>query len=312
MGNYISQNFPARPTWHTDHIPDLSGQVIIVTGSNTGIGKVTVKELLKHNAKVYMAVRSREKAEAAIKDLKKETGKEAIFLKLDLGDLTTIKASVEDFLKNETHLHVLINNAGVAAPPRDMLTSQGYDLQFGVNTLGHFYFTTLLLPILTSTAQTTPDKKVRVVHVSSYAHHFYAKLDFNSFKDGPARRRMGDMALYGQSKTGNILLSNELARRYGDQGIVSISLHPGSVRSELQRYGPRLLMEFIRWAVFYPVELGSLTPLYAATAPECAEYNGEYLSPWARHDTREPDSGARNPVLAKELWQYMEEQVKGY
>ncbi|KAF9039407.1 hypothetical protein BDP27DRAFT_1244880, partial [Rhodocollybia butyracea] len=294
---------PARPTWHTDHIPDLSGQVIIVTGSNTGIGKVTVKELLKHNAKVYMAVRSREKAEAAIKDLKKETGKEAIFLKLDLGDLTTIKLLSRIFSsQNETHLHVLINNAGVAAPPRDMLTSQGYDLQFGVNTLGrpfrHFYFTTLLLPILTSTAQTTPDKKVRVVHVSSYAHHFYAKLDFNSFKDGPARRRMGIWLCMDRAKRrGNILLSNELARRYGDQGIVSIS-SPGSVRSELQRYGLAPYGVYL----FYPVELGSLTPLYAATAPECAEYNGEYLSPWARHElvsqTQVPETCSRKGIVA--------------
>ncbi|KIK55258.1 hypothetical protein GYMLUDRAFT_47987 [Collybiopsis luxurians FD-317 M1] len=312
MGHYISHNFPPKPTWSFDKIPDLTGQVIIVTGSNTGIGKVVAEQLLKHNAKVYMAVRSQEKAEAAIKDLKEKTGKEAIFLKLDLNDLTTIKPSVEEFLRKETKLHVLINNAGVASPPIDQVTAQGFDLQFGVNTLGPFFFTKLLLPILTSTAETTPNKHVRVVHVSSYAHHFFPKLDFNTFKDGPARRKMQGMLLYGQSKTGNILFSNELAKRYGEKGIVSISLHPGSVRSELGRHGPELVMRFIHWALFYPEEFGGLGPLYAATAPECDEYNGKYLTAWARYDAEEPNPKVRDPDLAKELWEYMEEQVRDY
>ncbi|KIK55269.1 hypothetical protein GYMLUDRAFT_47991 [Collybiopsis luxurians FD-317 M1] len=183
MGHYISHNLPPKPTWSFDQIPDLTGQVIIVTGSNTGIGKVVIEQLLKHNAKVYMAARNQEKAEAAIKELKEKTsGKEAIFLKLDLSDLTTIRLTMEEFLQltiiqTQKGNHVLINNAGVAAPI-DHVTAQGFDMQFGVSTLGHFYLTKLLLPILTSTAETTPTKQVRVVHVSSYAHHFFPKLDF--------------------------------------------------------------------------------------------------------------------------------------
>ncbi|KIK55257.1 hypothetical protein GYMLUDRAFT_47986 [Collybiopsis luxurians FD-317 M1] len=312
MGHYISHNLPPKPTWSFDQIPDLTGQVIIVTGSNTGIGKVVAEQLLKHNAKVYIAVRSQEKAEAAIEELKEKTGKEAIFLKLDLSDLTTIRQTVEEFLQMETKLHVLINNAGLSSPPIDQLTAQGFDMQFGVNTLGPFYFTKLLLPILKSTAETTPNKQVRVVNVSSYGHHFFPKLDFNTFKDSPARRKMRKIVLYGQSKTGNILFSNELAKRYGEKGIVSISLHPGSVRSELGRHGPALVIGFLYWALFYPVELGGLGPLYAATAPECSEYNGKYLTAWARYDPKEPNPKVRDPDLAKELWKYMEEQVKDY
>ncbi|KAJ4470215.1 NAD(P)-binding protein [Lentinula aciculospora] len=312
MGQYLSQNYPPQPTWSVDKIPDLTGQVIIVTGSNTGIGKYTVEELLKHNAKVYMATRSQEKAASAIDELRAKTGKEAKFLKLDLGDFASIKHAVEEFLKQESRLHVLLNNAGVAAPPKDMFTAQGYDLQFGTNTLGHFLFTTLLLPVLLATAKTTSDNKVRVVHTSSYAHNFYPKMNFNSFKDGPARTKMSNMQLYGQSKAGNILFSNELARRYSDEGVVSISLHPGSIKSDLLRYVPRILTRLMNWALFYPVELGALTQLYAATAPESTKYSGEYLTAWARHVPTEPNLNVRDPVLARELWEYMEEQVKDF
>ncbi|KAE9405286.1 NAD(P)-binding protein [Gymnopus androsaceus JB14] len=315
MGNfhsYISHNFPPKPTYSIDQIPDLTGQVIIVTGSNAGIGKLVVEQLLKNNAKVYMAARSQERAEAAIKELKEKTGKEAIFLKLDLSNLTTIRSTVEDFLSKETQLHVLMNNAGVAGPPKNALTTQGYDLQFGTNTLGHFYFTTLLIPILTSTAKTTPDHKVRVVHTSSWAYHYYPKMNYNSFKDGPARSKMDGFALYAQSKTGNILFSNELAKRYGDQGIVSISIHPGSVRSELQRTLPLGIKQLVQYVLFYPTELGALTPLYAATAPECADYNGLYITAWARLDRSEPNPEASDPAEARQLWEYMEEQVKDY
>ncbi|KAE9390280.1 NAD(P)-binding protein [Gymnopus androsaceus JB14] len=314
MGNWISLNFPPKAEFSVDQIPDLTGQVMIVTGANTGVGKAIAQELLKHNAKVYIAARSQEKAEAAIKELKTKTGKEAIFLKLDLSDLRTIKPTVEKFLSKETQLHVLINNAGVGQPPKDMLTAQGFDLQFGTNTLGHFYFTMLLLPTLISTAKATPGNKgkVRVVNVSSYAHHSFPKMKYETFKDGPERSKMSKMSLYGQSKTGNILFSNELAKRYGDQGIVSISVHPGNIRSDFNRHAPALLVKLVSPLILYPIELGVLTPLYAATAPECAQHNGRYLTAWARYVSSEPDPKTRDPADAKALWDYMEEQVKDY
>ncbi|KAF5377140.1 hypothetical protein D9757_008776 [Collybiopsis confluens] len=312
MGHYISHNFPPAPTWSPDRIPDLTGQVIIVTGSNTGIGKYVAEQLLRHNAKVYIAARSQERSEIAIKELKEKTGKEAVFLKLDLNDLATIRATVDEFLKKETQLHVLINNAGVYLSPMDQLTVQGFDKQFGVNTLGPFHFTKLLLPILTSTAQTTAIKQVRVVNIASYAQYFFPKVDFNTFKDGPARRRMEKSDLYAQSKNGNILFSSQLAERYGSQGIFSISLHPGSVRTELFREVPKFVAKLVNWILFYPVEFGGIGPLYAATAPECSKYNGKYLTAWARYDPDGPHKNLRDPQLAKQLWEYMEEQVKDY
>lgn len=105
--------------------------------------------MLKKNAKVYLAARSPSKVEAALKDLKESTGKDAIFLKLDLGDLKSVKAAAEEFISKERELHILFNNAGVMNPPVDLLTADGYDLQFGTNVLGEFYFHVALRTVLT-------------------------------------------------------------------------------------------------------------------------------------------------------------------
>lgn len=243
MGNHLSllsQSFPSKSNFHVNDIPDLTGKVMIVTGANTGIGKETAKVLLTHNAKVYVASRSQEKAEVAIKDLKDSTGKEALFLKLDLADLKSVKASAEEYLSKETTLDVLFNSAGVMFPPKDWLTTDGYDLQFGTNVLGHFYFTKLLLPTLIATAKSAPDGKARVITTSSSAH-FFKGLTFSTFKDSPARKKLSTTDLYGQSKTGNIVQAFELARRYGSEGIVSIPLNPGNIKTDLARHIPHIL-----------------------------------------------------------------------
>ncbi|KAG8679030.1 hypothetical protein FRC09_019316, partial [Ceratobasidium sp. 395] len=113
MGNLISKLgfFPSNPVFTVDQIPDLSGQVVIVTGGNTGIGKATCKALLEKNAKVYLAARSKTKADEAIEWLKTETGKMAVFLQLDLASLVSVRKAVEEFKSNEHELHVLFNNA---------------------------------------------------------------------------------------------------------------------------------------------------------------------------------------------------------
>ncbi|KAG6808463.1 hypothetical protein H0H92_004035, partial [Tricholoma furcatifolium] len=186
-----------KSAFSVDDIPDLAGRVMIVTGANTG--KETAKALLAHNAKVYIAARNKEKTEAAIEDLKAATGKEAIFLKVDLADLPSIKAGAEEFLSKEKELHVLFNNGGVMIPPIELLTEQGYDLQFGTNVLGHFYLTKLLLPALLAGAKSSSDGKARVVNTSSSAHMSGA-LDFNTFKDSPKRKKTASFTLYAQSK----------------------------------------------------------------------------------------------------------------
>ncbi|KDQ62478.1 hypothetical protein JAAARDRAFT_30374 [Jaapia argillacea MUCL 33604] len=302
----ISQSWPPASKFNVEDIPDLSGKIIIVTGANTGIGKETARALLAHNAKVYIACRSKDKAEQAIKDLKEETGKEAIFLKLDLADLKAIKASVEEFTSKEKELHVLFNNGGVMIPPIDMITADGYDLQFGTNVLGHWYFTKLLLPTLLATAKTTPEGKVRIVNTSSSAH-LMGSLNFNAFKDGPARKKVGTGSLYAQSKYGNIVVANEFVRRYGDQGIVSTSLNPGNIKTDLQRYAPSIATKLMGW-MLYPAPYGALTQLWAGTSAEGLDLNGKFLIPWARVGPVKPSTG--DPKLGRDLWEWLEEQVK--
>ncbi|KDR82950.1 hypothetical protein GALMADRAFT_238644 [Galerina marginata CBS 339.88] len=306
VASIISQSWPPKSKFAVDDIPDLTGKVVIVTGANTGVGKETAKALLTHNAKVYVAARSREKAEKAIEDLKTETGKEGIFLKLDLSDLKSVKASAEEFLSKETDLHILFNNAGVMATPIADVTAQDYDLQFGTNVLGHFYFTKLLLPALLAGAKSSPDGKARVVNTSSQGSLFVSNIDFNALKDSPARRKKMTEILYAQSKLGNVLFSNELARRYGDQGIVSTSLNPGNLRSDLQRHLTGFTARFTD-LLLYPVAFGALTQLYAGTSPDGVEMNGKYLIPWARIGKANP--AAMDTKLAGELWKWMEEQV---
>ncbi|KAF8956995.1 hypothetical protein BDZ97DRAFT_138376 [Flammula alnicola] len=307
--SFINEGFPPESKFNPNDIPDLSGKVIVVTGANTGIGKETAKALLAHNAKVYIAARNSDKGAQAIDDLKKETGKEAIFLKLDLADLKSIKAAAEEFQSKEKELHVLFNNAGVMRPPVDQLTAQGYDLQFGTNVVGHFYFTKLLLPTLLAGAKSSPDGKSRVVNTSSFASLLVKTVDFNTVKESlAARKKKGPSFLYNQSKLGNVLFSNELARRYGDLGIVSTSVNPGNLKSDLLRHVSPIESKILNLLILYPVSYGALTQLWAGTSPQGAELNGKYLIPWARIGTSNP--AAQDTKLAGELWKWLEEQVE--
>ncbi|KAE9404178.1 NAD(P)-binding protein [Gymnopus androsaceus JB14] len=313
LHNFIDQSWPPKPSYSVEDIPDLTGRVVIVTGGNSGIGKETVKALLTHNARVYIAARSKEKAEQAIQELSASTGKEALFLKLDLADLTSVKAAAEEFTSLESELHILFNNAGVMVPPIGELTLQGYDLQFGTHVLGHFYFTQLLLPLLLSTARSSlaaglPKGTVRIVNTSSDAHLSAKGVDYKSLREGKERKSMGSLALYEQSKLGNVLLAIELASRYGEEGIITTSLNPGHLKSDLQRHMPKVAMAIVGPLILHPTPLGALTQLWAGTSPEGAEFNGKYLIPWARMGKA---SKHVTPAMANELWKWLEDQVAG-
>ncbi|KAJ7366093.1 NAD-binding protein [Mycena albidolilacea] len=299
----IRQAFPPKSTFTVDDIPDLSGQVIIVTGANSGVGKETVKALLQHNAKVYLAARSSANAKAAIDELQAETGKQAEFLQLDLADLHSVKRAVQEFTQKETQLHVLFNNGGVMAPPIEQLTVQGLDLQFGTNVVGHFYLTKLLLPTLLAAAAS--GNPARVINTSSIASEMFSgNINYNTLKDSPARKKAGPNQLYYQSKFGNVVFSNELFRRYGDQGIISVALNPGNLRSGLQRHLVGLT-RFLVDSVLYPTPFGALTQLWAGTTTEGATFGGKYLIPWARKGT----NPSTDPSAEKALWTWLEEQV---
>ncbi|KAI0730702.1 NAD(P)-binding protein [Earliella scabrosa] len=298
---------PPKSKFTPDQIPDLSGRVMLVTGGNTGIGKEIIRELLKHNAKVYMAARSREKALATIEELKKETGKETHYIHLDLTSLASVRKAAEEFLSKEDALHTLFNNAGVMWCPVADVTADGYDMQFGTNVVGHFLLTQLLLPALLKGKETSPDHHARVVTTSS-GYSYAGHINFETLKDGPARRKQSTEVLYSQSKLADVLVAFELARRYGDKGIVSVALHPGILRTELTRHlnvVKRTLLDAVMW----PAPLGALTPLYAGASSEGVELNGKFLIPWARvQDCPNPE--AYDQGLARRLWEWLEEEVK--
>ncbi|PCH40328.1 NAD(P)-binding protein [Wolfiporia cocos MD-104 SS10] len=298
-----------------DQIPDLTGQVMIVTGGNVGIGRETIKALLQHNAKVYMASRSKEKADEAIKHLKEETGKAAIFLELDLSDLSSVRRAAKEFLSKESELHALFNNAGVMVPPIEMVTKDGYDMQFGTNVVGHHLFTQLLVPALVAGKRASPDHHARIITTSSAAA-MSGFINWDTLKDGPVRRARSTRAMYAQSKLANAIVARQLAKRYADQGIISMSVDPGSIRTDLQRHAKEefstgikaILLEIVFWALLRPTPFGALTQLWAGTMPEAIHHNGKYLIPTARVGTCRPE--AYDDELGARLWDWLEHEVQ--
>ncbi|KAJ7642268.1 NAD(P)-binding protein [Roridomyces roridus] len=262
MGATIARMYPPFFDPERD-MPDLSGKVILVTGGNVGIGYETVKYLLMKNAKVYLAARSPDKAVAAIKRLEEETKKSAIFLELDLADLKSVRKAAEEFLEKEGKLDVLFNNAGVMNAPSKMLTVQDYDLQFGTNVLGHFFFTELLLPALKKSYEET-QIPARVINVSSVGHRYAPGkgINFASLKKSAERDKYvkwSSWRLYGQSKIGNIYTSNYWAKTHSDV-LVSCSLNPGGIKTDLYRHSGKWFEVLIDWTAF-PTYLGAYTQL---------------------------------------------------
>ncbi|KAF7367271.1 NAD(P)-binding protein [Mycena sanguinolenta] len=308
--SFCTQTFPPPPSFNpSTDIPDLRGKVILITGGYSGIGEATVKELLKHNAKVYIAGRSLDKFEQCVTRLKPETrGREPTFLQVNLGNLASVQRAAEEFLSKETELHVLFNHAGQMLCPVGHVTDDGYDAQFGTNVLGHFFFTKLLLPALIAGAKSSPDGKARVVNTSSFAHYL-GSLDFETFKDGQKRRKLHKARLSSQSKLGNVIFSNELARRYGPQGIVSTALNPGHIRTSWRNNIPAWQAASIDLILHEP-EYGALTLLWAGTSPETVNYNGnnKFFMPWAR--LGEAKAGADDEKLGEELWAWLEDQIR--
>jgi len=288
-----------------------------VTGGSAGLGLETCRVLLSKGAKVYLAARSRERSEEAINEIKKSTGKDDIhFLALDLSDLDSVRDAARTFLGQERQLHILYNNAGIMAVPYGV-TKQGYESQWGTNVIGHFALTQLLLPILLETAAISPPGTVRVVNLSSNGHKLFSVptgIDFDDvglcnvakYGASPEWKR------YGQSKLGNVLFSNELARRYGDRGLISVSVHPGGVKTNLQngvKPGFFTRLGSIISILLTSVQNGALTQLYAGTSPDIHEkkWNGRYFVPTAKLST--PSKHAQSAELAEKLWNYLEREV---
>ncbi|KAH8799334.1 hypothetical protein F5884DRAFT_686724 [Xylogone sp. PMI_703] len=288
MGNMLSQTFAIpKPSLTEKNIPDQIGKVFIITGGNTGVGYEVCRILFMHHGTVYLAGRSKEKCEKAIASIRSanpgSNGK-ITFLKLDLGDLSTIKGSAQEFMSKETGLHWLCNNAGVMVPPEGSKTVQGYDLQIGTNCLGPWLFTHFLHPILRATAASNPPNSVRVSWAGSLAIDAHAPeggMPFDA-SGNPDFSRMSVPKVYGASKAGNLFYAAEYGRRAADAGIVSTCFNPGNLRTEIQRHTPGW-QDAILSVITYPAVFGAYTELWSGLSPDLTtQHNGSYIGPWGR------------------------------
>ena len=269
---------------------ELANKTFIVTGANTGIGKITAKELARAGAHVFLACRSERKTAEVIDEIRRDIpGANVEYVQLDLGDLASVRACAEAILARNEPIHGLINNAGLAG--HRGLTKDGFELTFGTNHLGHYLFTRLLLDRLKQAGT------ARIVNVSSKSHYRARGIDWDALKQ-PARTVTG-MREYEQSKLSNVLFTKELARRLDGTGITTYAVHPGVVATDVWRRVPAPVRWVMKKFMITPEE-GAQSSLRCATAPELAGETGRYYDVGGKE--RRPSRLADDAELATELW----------
>jgi NAD(P)-dependent dehydrogenase (short-subunit alcohol dehydrogenase family) len=274
----------------------IHGQVALITGGNVGIGRITAIELAKKGFKVVIAGRSLERTQPVLDHIKSLTvDEQAIFLPLDLASLASVRECARLFIELNLPLHLLINNAGVAGLRG--LTKDGFEMTFGINHLGHFLLTQLLLEKLQSSVFS------RIVTVSSRAHKRAAEMDWDALRR-PTSSWTG-IQEYSVSKLANLLFSAELAKRVQGTSVSTYSLHPGVVDTEIWRAVPDWARPLLRLRGFLTPEEGTRTTLHCAMhAPQ--QESGLY---YADSKPMQPAGLGQDSELATELWERSEEWI---
>jgi NAD(P)-dependent dehydrogenase (short-subunit alcohol dehydrogenase family) len=293
--------------WTADQIPDQTDRVAVVTGANSGLGLVTARELARAGARVVLACRNAAKTASALAEIEAAAPGAAVEVEsLDLANLESVRAFAGRFRAEHKRLDLLINNAGLMAPPRRE-TADGFELQFGTNHLGHFALTGLLIGAMEG------HEDARVVTLSSGGHRM-GRIDFDDLQ---SRRRYRRWRAYGQSKLANLLFTFELERRLRAAGstIRSLAAHPGYAATNLQSAAPpavdRAIMAIGNRFLAQSADMGALSTLYAATYPGLE--GGTYVGPDGFAEQRgypEPvgsSSASRDEAVAKRLWSVSEE-----
>ena len=289
----------AKVTWTPEQMPTLEGKTILVTGANSGLGLESTRLLASRGAEVIMACRNQAKGQQALDLIKKEfPSANLTLMSLDLADQQSVKEFAEDFKRRYTKLDILMNNAGLMAPPLSR-TKDGFEMQFGTNHLGHFALTGLLLDLLEKA------DAPRIVTVSSMAHK-WGNIYFNNLNADKGYHRW---RFYGQSKLANLMFTRELHRRLSARGsrIKAIAVHPGYSDTNLQ--SDTIFSGFNRFFA-QPQEMGCYPSVYAATSDTAR--SGEYYGPNGFMEMAGYPAPAhvrklaRNQDVAKELWQVSE------
>uniref|UniRef100_UPI00398E9DCB retinol dehydrogenase 11-like n=1 Tax=Pristiophorus japonicus TaxID=55135 RepID=UPI00398E9DCB len=280
----------------------MDGKTVIITGANSGIGRETARELAQRGARVIMASRDVEKSELVAEELRASVCTDSIVVyKLDLGSLSSIHNFTKEMAEKERHIDVLINNAGAPIGPRQE-TSDGFEMQIGVNHFGHFLLTVLLLEQLKS------DPPSRIIIVSSRAHRI-GKIHLN---DIHMKGCYNPLVAYCQSKLANILFTRELAQRLKGTGVTVNAVHPGIVWTEMTRCMMSHQPCWVRLLVapFYfclkTAKQGAQTSVYCAVNPELENVTGQYFSDCTVLDVA---YYAQDDCMAKSLWDLSFEMV---
>lgn len=299
--------------WTQNNIPNLTGRIAIVTGANSGLGYETTRLLAAKGAHIVMAVRNMSKGESARDDVLKETPDASLeLMALDLGSLGSVREFAQAYLAKYDHLHMLFNNAGIMAIPRRE-TEDGFEMQFGVNHLGHFALTGLLLPAILN----TPD--ARVVTTTSTAQHT-GDVNFDDLMGEESYSRYG---AYSQSKLANVLFAFELQRRFEQAGVdaQSFTAQPGLANTELQKNTvassgnpvERVVYSIVMPLMSQSAEMGALAQIRPAVEPGAK--GGTYYTP-ARFNVvgypveRKADPKGYDLARARKLWE-ISEQLTG-
>ena len=258
-----------------------SGRTFLVTGGNTGIGLATATALARDGGRVYIACRNPDRGQAAVTAIKSAAGSDSVgLLPLDLASLASVRDCAQEFLARNEPLHVLVNNAGVGGARG--LTADGFEMHFGVNHLGHFALTMLLLDRLKASGPGS-----RIVNVSSEVHYQATGIDWDALRHKP--KGLTGMREYAVSKLCNVLFAQELARRLGggDADVTTFALHPGVVASDIWRRVPQPFRALVTRRMLSTGQ-GAATSLYCATSPEV---KGVFRVVLRQVPGRRPESG---------------------
>jgi NAD(P)-dependent dehydrogenase (short-subunit alcohol dehydrogenase family) len=283
---------------------ELTGKIAIVTGANTGLGFETALDLYKKGAKVYVGCRDEQKGLEAIDRMKtiSETGGELVLGLFDLGSINSVKAFTEKIISTEKRLDLLINNAGVMIPPSSK-SEDGFELQFGVNFIGHFTLTGQLFNLL----EATPN--ARVVTLSSIAHRG-ASIDFDNFK---LEKPYNNWREYSQSKLADIIFALEFEKRLKANNYKTISLaaHPGFSKTDLQKNMDKAMLDSLE---LMTAKEGAQPTLVACLHPEAI--GGQYWGPDGHNEQKgkpalaKIDAAALDETLNAKLWDWAKEVTK--
>lgn len=298
---------PPQTTYAFDpskDIPSLAGKVILITGANTGLGKATAIELVKHSpAHVYLTSRNVTKGQAALEEVRGAASDDTkvSLLNLDLSSFESIKAAAAEFLQRVERLDVLLLNAGIMGAPA-ALTKDGYEMHIGTNHLGHALLLKLLQPVL----EKTPD--TRVIHLSSggFRHVGPEGIEFDTLKSATSTTALP--LRYAQSKLACLLYAREAAKRYH---FTNIAINPGEVQTDLfTREAGDELMRYLQTEVApkleIPIDEGVKNHLWASTCPDIE--NGEFYEPVGK--TGGLEGHGLDDEMARKLWDWTEEQLK--